>query len=57
MPAKSINSDTDGREKINICSNCQEGCIFDEIVYCNIDGRFQSQHSGLMCKNFVLKQE
>ena len=39
----------------NECCNCEEGCPFNNVVYCNLDGQFHPFHNAFECKYFVRK--
>jgi len=39
------------------CSNCKEGFITGNSVYCSIDGRFHPLYDNYTCKRFIPKQK
>ena len=45
-----------GELKNNSCSNCREGLIMKNDVYCNIFGRFNPQCENYKCIDFIPKK-
>ena len=37
----------------NDCCDCEEGCLFGKVIYCNINGDFYPLHYDFKCDFFV----